>query len=58
LRYVKGTIDDEIDYRKVEDSNLIGYSDSDWGGNVDDSKSTPGNIFNIGFSAISWAPKK
>lgn len=53
LRYVCGTIDDGIHYRKVEDSNLIGYSDSDRGGSVDDSKSTSGYIFNIGSGAIS-----
>uniref|UniRef100_A0A3Q7G3W0 GAG-pre-integrase domain-containing protein n=1 Tax=Solanum lycopersicum TaxID=4081 RepID=A0A3Q7G3W0_SOLLC len=28
--------------------NLIGYSDSDWGGGVDDSKSTSGYLFCLG----------
>jgi hypothetical protein len=48
LRYVRGTIDHGIHYKKVDNSVLIGYSDSDWGGNVDDHKSTTGYAFNIG----------
>lgn len=26
-----------------------------WGGSVDDSKSTSGYVFNFGFGAVSWA---
>jgi len=37
---------------------LIGYCDSDWGGSVDDCRSTSGYSFHIGSGAISWASKK
>ena len=40
------------------DNVLVGYSDSDWGGNIDDFKSTSGYVFNIGSGAVSWASKK
>ncbi|KAL4581823.1 hypothetical protein LXL04_006354 [Taraxacum kok-saghyz] len=33
-------------------------SDSDFGGNVDDSKSIAGYMFNLGLGAISWQAKK
>ena len=42
----------------MEDSSLINYCDSDWGGNVDDCESTFGYSFYIGSGAISWASKK
>uniref|UniRef100_A0A251VGU8 Putative zinc finger, CCHC-type n=1 Tax=Helianthus annuus TaxID=4232 RepID=A0A251VGU8_HELAN len=37
---------------------LIGFSDSDYAGNVDDSKSTSGYIFHLGSGAIAWQSKK
>jgi hypothetical protein len=35
-----------------------GYSDSDWGGDQDDRKSTAGYLFMLGNSPISWCSKK
>ena len=58
LRYVKGTKRYGIFYTVSECSNLVGYTDSDWAGSVDDWKSTSGYIFHIGSGAISWASKK
>ncbi|KAI3509130.1 hypothetical protein L1887_24156 [Cichorium endivia] len=58
LRFVKGTINHGITYTKCDKQSLIGFSDSDFGGNKDDSKSTSGYIFNIGSGAISWQSKK
>ncbi|KAH9648378.1 hypothetical protein KPL70_025559 [Citrus sinensis] len=40
LRYIKGTINFGLLYSFSNDYKLIGYSDSDWGGDVDDRKST------------------
>ena len=34
------------------------YSDADWGGDLDDQKSTSSYIFQIGGTAISWRSKK
>ncbi|CAL5443052.1 unnamed protein product [Camellia sinensis] len=45
LRYLQGTIDFGIWYSSLEDSKLIGFSDSDWAGSIDDMKSTSGYVF-------------
>ncbi|KAK0587736.1 hypothetical protein LWI29_027914 [Acer saccharum] len=58
LRYVVGTIDHGIHYKKFQESILIGYSDSDWGGDADNHKSTSGYVFNVGSGAVSWSSKK
>eukprot|EP00253_Pinus_taeda_P011870 PITA_11870 len=58
LRYVKGTKRFGILYTSSESSDLVGYTDSDWAGSVDDRKSTSGYIFHMGSGAISWASKK
>ena len=36
----------------------MGFTDSDWGGNPDDRKSTAGNVFSLGFGPVTWACKK
>ena len=58
LRYVRGTLDHGIFYQANIPINLVGYTDSDLVGSVDDSKSTSGYIFNLGSGAISWCSKK
>src|ERR1700733_10096268 len=58
LRYVKGTKRFGILYNVSEHSDLVGYTDSDWAGSVDDRKSTSGYVFHMGSGAISWASKK
>ena len=45
-------------YTKTEDFRLVGFSDSDFGGNIDDGKSTGGYIFHMGSGVISWQSKK
>ena len=58
LRYVKGTMNYGVFYQANLPINLIGYTDSDLAGSVDDSKSVAGYVFNIGSGAISWMSKK
>ena len=58
LRYVKGTKRFGILYTASECSDLVGYTDSDWAGSVDDRNSTSGYVFHMGSGAISWASKK
>ncbi|XP_015167259.1 uncharacterized mitochondrial protein AtMg00810-like [Solanum tuberosum] len=38
--------------------NLVGYSNSDWGGGVDDSKRTSGYLFYLGTSCFNWSSRK
>ncbi|KAL5866165.1 hypothetical protein ACOSQ3_003679 [Xanthoceras sorbifolium] len=58
LRYIKGTIDFGLFYSVSNDYKLVGYSDSDWGGDIDDRKSTSGFVFFMGNTAFTWMSKK
>ncbi|KAG8478853.1 hypothetical protein CXB51_028662 [Gossypium anomalum] len=58
LRYIKGTMDQGLFYTYSQSSKLVGYSDSDYGGDLDDRKSTSGYLFHIGSAAFSWSSKK
>ena len=40
------------------DISLIGYSDFDWAGSVDDRKSTTGYVVYLGAGPVSWCSKK
>ena len=53
LRYLRGTSSTCIEYGRNGD-DLIGYVDSDYGGDLDGRKSTSGYVFCLGGSAISW----
>ncbi|XP_047158697.1 uncharacterized mitochondrial protein AtMg00810-like [Vigna umbellata] len=61
LRYVKGTADYGILFpygTKEEELKLVGYTDSDFGGDQIERKSTSGNIYFINRAPISWSSKK
>ena len=58
LRYVKGTKCYGLLYRSEGDSKLVGYTDSDWAGCVDDRKSTTGYVFSVGTKTISCSSRK
>ena len=55
LRYLKGTIDFGLVYVKgVKNLNVVGYSDSDFIVDVEDRKSTSGQVFFLGGLPITW----
>jgi hypothetical protein len=58
LRYVAGTIDYGLWYPSESKSFLVGFTDSDFSGSIDDRKSTSGYAFKYGSSLISWASRK
>lgn len=58
LRYIAGTQDFGIWYSNVADFKLIGFTDSDWAGSLDDRRSTSGYVFTFGSGAVSWSSKK
>ncbi|KAK9734241.1 hypothetical protein RND81_04G125600 [Saponaria officinalis] len=59
LRYVKGTTTLGIFYRKGKNNlRLVGFTDSDYAGDLNDRRSTSGFTFMLGFGAVSWASKK
>jgi len=53
LRYLNWTKRYGISYTAINDFKLVGYSDSDWAGSVDDRKSMLGYVFHLGSWAIS-----
>lgn len=58
LRYVRGTTDLGIHFQAHTEGELLGYTDSDWVGSVEDAKSTSGYVFSLGSDAFSWSSKK
>lgn len=58
LRYIAGTADYGIMYENSYELKLIGFTDSDWAGSLDDHRSNSGNVFLLGGCAISWSSKK
>lgn len=47
-----------LHYTHTKECKLVGYSDSDWSGDVDDRKSTSGYVFFVGETAFTWLSKK
>ena len=41
-----------------KNNECTSYSDADWGGDVDDRKSTSGYLLQISGTAVSWRSKK
>ncbi|RVW83084.1 Retrovirus-related Pol polyprotein from transposon TNT 1-94 [Vitis vinifera] len=58
LRYIAGTYDFGIWYGHVQEFKLVGYTDSDWAGCLEDRKSTSGYMFSLGSGAVCWSSKK
>ncbi|KAA8531151.1 hypothetical protein F0562_005935 [Nyssa sinensis] len=53
-----GTSDFGILYKKGTKDGLIGFSDSDYAGDLDDRRSTSGHVFTMGSAVVSWSSKK
>ncbi len=60
LRYLKGTTDLRLTFLKNSSSDIVGDSDADWSGDLNDCKSTTGYYFKFegNGGAISWEVKK
>ena len=58
MRYLKGTVNFGLHYSKESPEKCVGYSDADWGGDLDDRKSTSGYLFQISGGPVSWRSKK
>ena len=58
LRYLKQTRDPNLTYVKDSPKAIIGYSDADWAGDVQDRRSSSGNVFLLGGGAITWSSRK
>ena len=58
LRYLKGTLECGIWYRRGAMSDLVAYTDSDYASDIDDSKSTSGYVFLMSGGAVAWSSRK
>jgi transposase InsO family protein len=58
MRYLQGTKDYMLMYRRTDSLEVIGYCDSDFAGCVDSRKSTSGYIFMLAGGAVSWRSVK
>ncbi len=61
LRYLKGTQNKELCFRKYKDDNLIhAYSDANWAADVGDRKSTTGYCISLNRNGplVSWKTKR
>jgi hypothetical protein len=60
LRYIKTTKDFCLIYskKKVSKYELVGYSDADYAGSIDDRKSTSGYVFKLNNCIITWNSAK
>jgi len=58
LRYLQGTKNHMLTYRKYDHLEVIGYTDSNFVGCVDTRKSTFGYVYLLAGEAISWKSAK
>uniref|UniRef100_A0A1X7SWS6 Reverse transcriptase Ty1/copia-type domain-containing protein n=1 Tax=Amphimedon queenslandica TaxID=400682 RepID=A0A1X7SWS6_AMPQE len=56
MRYLKGT--QSRSHLQSDSSGCIGFSDSEWAGDLDDLKLTSGYLFQAGGTAVSWRSRK
>lgn len=58
FRYLKGTMHHGLLLRRCDTLNITTYSDSDFGGDLSDGKSTSAYIIFLGANPISWRSRK
>jgi hypothetical protein len=58
LRYLKGTIDLAIEYKKTGSLDVEAYVDADWANDKEDRRSYTGFIFKLAGGPISWESRK
>ena len=54
LRHLQGTQNFGLLYKSDTTTEIEGYSDADWAGDVTDRKSMSGFVFLLGGAAVSW----
>ena len=58
LKYVSGTIEYGIWLSKDTNTTIVGFSDVDWVGCIDNRKSTSSGYFFVGNNLVAWHSKK
>lgn len=59
LRYVKGTLNYKLVYKKNNDENvMVGFADADWASSLEDRASTSGYLIKVYGNTVTWRSKK
>ena len=59
FRYLKGTLEFVLKYMQSDFGlELLGFSDADWAGDLDNRRSTTGNLFMLANGVITWLSKR
>ena len=58
MRYLKGTLEFGIWYQREGKSELLGYINNNYAGDVDDSRSTSDYVFLMSEGAVAWSSRK
>ena len=58
LRYLRGTTNLGIFYKKGGNDKLVAFTDSDYTGDLEDRKSTSRYVFMLSSGAVSWPSRK
>lgn len=58
LRYLKGTTDYSIGYRRGSEDTVNGYADADWANEQDERRSFSGYVFKLAEGAVAWSCKR
>lgn len=58
LRYIKGTLDYGLIFRKTQDFQLVCYSDADYAGDVETRRSTSGCVFLLAGTSVLWYSRR
>ena len=58
LRYLRGTTNLGIFYKKGGNDKLVAFTDSDYAGDLENRKNTPGYVFMLSSGAVSWSFRK
>ncbi|XP_015167265.1 uncharacterized mitochondrial protein AtMg00810-like [Solanum tuberosum] len=58
LRYLKGTVNYGVFYKRGAASELVGFTDSDYASDMEDSKSTSGYVFMMSGGVVAWSSRK
>lgn len=58
IRYIKGTSEMGLLYKRSSGEDLLAYTDSDYAGDTDTSRSTSGYVFMMSEAAVAWSSRK
>ncbi|XP_025616553.1 uncharacterized mitochondrial protein AtMg00810-like [Arachis hypogaea] len=58
LRYLAGTSNWGLRFQRMSECRIYGFSDSDWGSDIDDRKSTSGFYVFLEPNLVSWSSRK